>query len=700
MPNIISRLIHFSLLFIFIFFLSNAVSAQTTKVDQLLVQLNKNSSDTAQLKIMRQLSVAYSSVNPERKFYYAQQYKSLAEKLGIDSLVASAYLDMGNSHVLRSNLDSGLYYFKIGHEKAKNCHFESGIARGYINIGYVYDRLDRKKEAADYYEIALKLYRKLKSKKGINQCITNLGSIYFDLKEYRIADHYFQKVLENVKENPTDESGLASALYSLGGTKQRLGKFKEAMQLYKKSLTIREKIGDLNGIALTQWGFGELYVEKGAYVKALSHLNIALKNNRILKNLYQESAVLMTISEAYLGLKDYKRAEETANLGLERAKQTDSKIAVSLLLNTLAKISAAQKKFEEALIFQAAYQAINDSLKNDEVIKEVITTDLQRINSDNKILETDNKTITARNADYKVIIATITVLLLIVALLFILYYKRNLEKKAINLQLQKQQQEIAEANEELGSLNEELKTQMDIVSTQNVELEKLNTVKNKFFSIVSHDLRSPLNTLKSLFTLYRKGDLTKEELNGLLKRLEDTIYTTATFLDNLLEWSKSQLEGMIVKPLIFKVQQIIDENIQLMDSQIKLKELQVENRITKDLSAFADKDMINVVFRNLLSNAIKFCDQTDKITFDAYLSKGKVICTIRDTGPGINEQDQAHLFNLTHNMSTGTAGEKGYHIGLILCRDMVVQNNGTIEVDSKLGEGTTFIITLPQNIQA
>lgn len=698
MPNLTSKLIYSSLPFFFIFFINISVSAQTTKVNELLIQLNKNSSDTAQLKVMRNLSIAYSSVNPERKFYYAQQYKFLAEKLGIDSLVASAYLDMGNSFVLRSNLDSGLYYFKIGHEKAKTSNFVNGIARGYINIGYVYDRLDRKKEAADYYEIALKLYRKLNFKRGINQCITNLGSIYFDLKNYEIADHYFEKVLENVKENPSDEAALASALYNLGGTRQKLGNLSETMLLYKKSLAIREKIGDLNGIALANWGFGQLYIKKRNYLKALSHLDIALWNNKILKNLYQECAVLITVSEAYLGLKNYKKAEESANLAFEKAKQTDSKIALSLALEQLAKVNAVQQKFKDALTYQAAYKAIEDSLKSEEVTKKVITTDLQRINSDNKILETDNKTITARNADYKIIISTITVLLLIVALLFILYYKRNLEKKAINLQLQKQQQEIAEANEELGALNEQLKTQMDIVSTQNVELEKLNTVKNKFFSIVSHDLRSPLNTLKSLFTLYRKGDLTKEELNGLLKRLEDTIYTTATFLDNLLEWSKSQLEGIVVKPSIFKLQQIIDENIQLMDSQIKLKELQVENRIAKDLSAFADRDMINVVFRNLLSNAIKFCDQNDKITFDAYLNQGNLICTISDTGPGINEQDQANLFNLTHTMSTGTAGEKGYHIGLILCRDMVIQNNGDIEIDSKLGEGTTFIITLPLNL--
>ncbi|MCY1526341.1 Adaptive-response sensory-kinase SasA [compost metagenome] len=259
--------------------------------------------------------------------------------------------------------------------------------------------------------------------------------------------------------------------------------------------------------------------------------------------------------------------------------------------------------------------------------------------------------------------------------------------------LQQQKQEIADVNEELT-------TQMNIVSKQNAELEKLNKVKNKFFSIVSHDLRSPLINLKTLFELYRKGDLSAKELNELLSRLEDTIYTTATFLDNLLEWSKSQLEGMTVKPSMVFIAQIVKNNIKLMEGPIKTKSLQVENKITTDITVFADPDMINTVMRNLLSNAIKFCNEGDQIIFDAKLDQNQVIYSISDTGPGISDKDKANLFNLSHTISTGTAGEKGYHIGLILCKDMITQNKGSIAVNSKLGKGTTFYITLPISNQA
>lgn len=669
-------------------FYSVSSFAQIKRVEELLSQLNKNNPDTVQIQIMRRLSAAYTAVDPLKKFYYANEFRKLAEKNGIDSLVATAYLDMGISYGMRSKLDSALYYFNLGFEQSKAINYEMGIAKAHANIGFAYDRLDRKRESVKHYEESLKIYKKLKLQKNINQCFTNLGSIYYDLGEYKVADSYFQQVLENVKETPKDEIGLGNALYSLGNSNRKLGNTKKSLDYYQQSLAIREKIGDVNGIGLSNWGIGIWYTNNEAYQKGLTYLEIALAKNRTLKNPYQEAAILNTISRAYLGLKDYQKADSIANLALVRAKESNSKPLAAEILQRLSTIKAAQEKFADALRLQSDYIAIKDSLNTPQTKKEVFASDLNRINADNKDLEKHNKTIIARNADYKVIIAIITGLLIIVAILLALYYKRNLEKKTTNILLQQQKQEIAEVNEELT-------TQMDIVSKQNTELEKLNKVKNKFFSIVSHDLRSPLINLKMLFELYRRGDLSEKELNELLAKLEDTIYTTATFLDNLLEWSKSQLEGMTVKPAMVVIDQIVKNNIKLMESSIKTKSLQIENKITSDIAVFADPDMINTVIRNLLSNAIKFCNVGDQIIFDAKLDQDQVVCSISDTGPGISDKDRANLFNLAHTISTGTAGEKGYHIGLILCKDMITQNNGSIAVTSKLGKGTSFYITLP-----
>jgi signal transduction histidine kinase len=132
-----------------------------------------------------------------------------------------------------------------------------------------------------------------------------------------------------------------------------------------------------------------------------------------------------------------------------------------------------------------------------------------------------------------------------------------------------------------------------------------------------------------------------------------------------------------------------------MDSQIKLKELKIENLASEADTAYADPNMADVVIRNLLSNCVKFCNPGDSIVLELIKKEEKVLLSIRDTGPGISQKDLDKLFSLEHTTSTGTSGEKGHHLGLILCKDMIEQNNGKIWVESTVGVGTVFWIEFP-----
>ncbi len=681
--------------FLGLLFYGSISFAQTTKVEEFLKELDPRQPDSVQIAVLRRLSVAYSSVDPTKKYYYANQYRLLAEKNNIDSTISDGYQDMGIAHAMQSHTDSALYYFKLAQEKARAINYTRGLARSYVNFGFTFDRLDRKKEALKNYTEALAMFKQIGLKSGINQTVRNLASLYFDLHQYRTAQVYFQQVYESLKENPKDELGLANVIFSLASCSRKLGDSGDAMEKYQASLTIRERIGDLTGIALSNWGIAQLYVDKKQYEKALPYLDVSLDNNRALKNVYHESSVLRTLGEAQLGMGNLQQAKETAELLMKNAKAIDSKAAQAMALELLTKVNVAQRNFEAALQNKSDFIAINDSLKVAETVNEVVVSDLNRVNLDNRILERDNKSVTEKNTIYIFVISIITILLLLCVLLLVLYYKRNTEKNNINILLKKQTLLTAETNEELSSINEELTMQMDIVSAQNIELDKLNNVKNKFFSIVSHDLRGPINTLKMLFEFYRSGDLTDTELNDMLAKLEGTIYNTATFLDNLLEWSRSQLAGMVLNPTEFNIKQLIDANISLIDSQINVKSLVVKNDVDSELTFYADREMINTVLRNLLANAVKFCSDGDQIIFNAVANEQGVICSISDNGPGIDTADRENLFNLTHTVSMGTSGEKGYSLGLVLCKDMISQNNGDIFVESELGQGATFSIFIP-----
>lgn len=651
-------------------------TAQESNINKLLNELKQDAPDTTQLRIYAELSSAYTTVDPEKKFFYANKYRIIAHKLGIDSLVAHGYLDMGTSYGIRNQTDSALFYFAKGYKVAKKANFKSGMARALGSIGYAYDRLDNKEEAVKNILQSLELFKQIKQDKGISQSYVNLGSLYFDMGQYTVAESYFKLALQKNTET-NDRRGISHSNFTLGNTYKELKQLREAREHYGTSLEMSQELENASGEALARWGIGQVDVLEGKYDQALEQFEIALKINRSIQNEYNKGAVLISIAEVYIKKKDYKKAERYAAEVYKSGKETNFLVVLSKALPLMIEINKKQQRFESALEYQTELMQVIDDLESEKTTKNVVLVDFDRVRTENSNLKEDNTKIAARNTSYAKAILATSVLLLLVIVLLVLYYMRNQEKKATNRLLQSQKEEIA---------------------SQNKELEQLNRVKNKFFSIVSHDLRSPIASLRMLFGLYRQGELSESELNELLLKLEDTVYTTAVFLDNLLEWSKSQLDGMVVKPASFQVRQLVDANIRLLHSPIQVKELQVTVEVDPSVMAFGDPNMINVALRNLVSNAVKFCKPGDAIGIRAERKEDRIVIDIMDTGPGIAPEELEGLFSLEFTVSKNRTEEKGHQVGLVLCKDMIELNNGQITVESRLGEGTTFRIVLPVGI--
>lgn len=676
--------------------------AQKTRLDDLQTKLNKATTDTARLHALQHLGEAYTAVDPLKKLYYARQFRQLAVKLKDQQAVADADIQIGISYGVRSMLDSAKLLFEASYRESAKINYLFGMGKSLSDLGFVYDRLDNDKEAIKYDLQALAVIKKTpNNQKSLNQLYTNIGSIYFDLKQYHIAETYFNQCLVTNTANK-DTAGIGYALFTMGNCFQALRQDNMAVDYFTRSLAIRQKLGDNNGIALVKRGLGQAYFHLKQYDKSLGYLNDALHDIQAIHDKYEEAAVLLDLSDVYLAVNNYPKAIEAAELSQKNCKEIKSASGVSEAIGRL--IDAYKKKgdYKRASEYQSQYIATQEDQLANQALKDVTLMEFGRTRSENAALTKDNLLIAGQNSDYLAqldqytnIIVVIAVILISVCFLLVILYQRNREKQATNKLLLQQKEEIAGINEELESLNEELNTQMDVVAAQNHELEHLNNVKNKFFSIISHDLRGPLVTMQSLFEIFHQGDIDKEDFDMLISRLEDTIISTSSFLDNLLEWSKSQLEGIVIKPVGFDIAECIAENIKLFESKIAMKNLAVDSNSVESLNVYADRNMISLVIRNLLSNSIKFCNPNDEITFTTKTENDKVIIAISDTGPGIKEADRENLFSLEHTLSTGTQNEKGNHLGLILCKDMVLQNNGSIWFETGEEKGTTFWVELP-----
>lgn len=230
---------------------------------------------------------------------------------------------------------------------------------------------------------------------------------------------------------------------------------------------------------------------------------------------------------------------------------------------------------------------------------------------------------------------------------------------------------------------------------QTEELLSTNELKNKLFSIVSHDLRNPILSLNEIVNLFNEGVITDEDIKSYMPLISKNIKSTSALLENLLHWSRSQLKGERIQKNNFNLRIAALLQISILDPLANEKAIKIENSIDETIVVHADRDMIELVFRNLISNAIKYCKEGGTISLSSRMEEHQVEVCIKDTGIGIAEENLQKLFGLNNFSTPGTNKELGTGLGLLLCREFVTKNGGKIWVESKLNEGSKFCFTIP-----
>lgn len=240
----------------------------------------------------------------------------------------------------------------------------------------------------------------------------------------------------------------------------------------------------------------------------------------------------------------------------------------------------------------------------------------------------------------------------------------------------------------------------DITERKKIEnsLKELIATKDKLFSIIAHDLRSPFNSIIGFSELLieNSNDILLEDSEQYIKIINSAAKNTLVLLDNLLNWAKSQTGQLSFNPEKILFSEVVQEIITLSKTIAKSKNITLEYAGTDNLEIFVDVNMLNTVLRNLISNAIKFTNVGGHIKVSAELKQDQVEITISDNGIGINKEKCTELFSITSNTTTlGTADENGSGLGLVLCKEFIQKNNGDIWVESEENKGSNFIFTLP-----
>jgi signal transduction histidine kinase len=355
---------------------------------------------------------------------------------------------------------------------------------------------------------------------------------------------------------------------------------------------------------------------------------------------------------------------------------------VSKVTLKLSKAYEGLNDFNSALEYHKLYKAYSDSLLNEEMNREINWAELQKTKSENEQLTIQKDLLASESKSNQLIIvllATSVFFLVILAVLF----KRHLNQKE-------------KYNQNLSSINRQLAEKKILIEKQNGDLKEINNTKNRLFSILSHDLRSPLTSLKQLLDI--RNNFSKDDVKKYMDRLHLEVGNVNELVNSLLNWASTQMDGFKTSPKVIQLDQIVEQNLKSIKYIAQEKGIAIQHNPSRNFINI-DPAQLNIIITNLLSNSIKYTSKGDSIALDYSQNEKFVLLSIADTGIGMDQETLQHLKGELNNRSfsrKGTGMETGTGLGMLLVKQFLTFNNSSLEIESEEGKGTRFILAFPK----
>jgi signal transduction histidine kinase len=548
----------------------------------------------------------------------------------------------------------------------------------YMLIGQLLTELGEYPHSEEAFEKAIALNEKRNT--DLHEfLLTQMG--YVNFLDGKLDDAYenFENVIRE-EDNIHDQEIVSDAYFYRGEIKSKAD-VKTALEDHKKSLDIRRSLKDEKKKAESHTAIAHLYHVLKNDQRSLDNHVVAFEIRGQMRDTAAMAESLNHIGTLYAEQKKFDLAIENLKKALEYGRHENSNEAIQKSLEQLSFCYRELGDFERALRYRDDYSHIIELIRAEEIRKGVlakstkaeIQSHLAQISNLQEVRR--QKELEIKNQKQIQLYLWIAIGLGgVIALLILYLYVSN-----------------RRSTRKLRIINQK-------VQEQNQQLQELNATKDKFFSIISHDLKGPLNSLTSFSGLLinHTDSLSKDEIQLLAKDLDKSVKNLFNLLENLLEWSRSQTGNIEFKQERFDVASLLELNKQLLETQAQTKNITIVNENTRTLPVNVHKHSVNTVIRNLISNAIKFTPQGGKIVLSAKSSNNSLQISIADNGVGMSKEIMAKLFRIDTKITTkGTSDEKGTGLGLILCKDFIEKNGGKIWVESEVGKGSVFHFTLP-----
>jgi signal transduction histidine kinase len=633
-------------------------------------------SDTANILLLTKIAEAYRPTQSDSALKYARRALSLAEKTNYLKGTMQANYQIGRVYFSRGDYEEALKIANrsLGYSSGEKLTDE--FAHSNQLAGMVQHSMGNYRRALEYFLQSKDLFEKINNEQGSFNNLNNIGVVYLRLEDYKKALEIFLE-LDTLK---TLQASTITIPVNLGLIYYELGDYKKADANLNRVLNFKMEPFDQRAVAISSLKLGEINRDRGDYEAAITYFNQSIKVYNELDNSLKQVQPLNAMALTYLELGEDEKALQYASIAHKIARENNPLPEKRNMAETLYKIYDHQGKAEMALKYHEYFKEFSDSLQNDEVNREVGRLEAKNayekrelaLKEQQKQQQLINEKQVAEQRTYLVILGG----LLLASILggYGLYRNAQVRKRHNVL--------LKEKNKEIKS--------------QTKELKELNDVKNHLFSIISHDLRGPINSLHGIISLHEMDQMSNDEMERLMPRVAHQFKHTSNLLTNLLSWSRSQLDGYQTEPETFDIKKLATDILPTATHQAENKNIAVMNNIDHHMSVYADRSMIELVLLNLLSNAVKFTPEQGRIELSANQVDNRVEICVSDSGVGIPEDKIKLLLKDDIFYSTeGTQDEKGTGLGLMLCQDFIERNNGTMDIQSTTGSGSTFRFSIP-----
>ena len=655
-----------------------------SKLDSLEHDLETEKNDSVRFLLLLELSEQAEFYDYAKARTYSDKAAMVSNLINADWASGKLLLRLASQETLEGDYDDALRYDLRCVKLFGGNHDSTSLARALNDVGSDYRDLGEYQEAYFYLTQSFRIAKNRKSPNHEDSLVMaialhNMGSVFTQLGQFDIALSHL-KASETISKKVHYIRGPAYTFDELGELFQKKKDFNQSETYLVSALheARKQKIRFL--VPMTQLHLASLYLEKKEYDKSLLYYDSVIQQQTGINNRFglAECALGKGMLMSHSG--NYEEAEKLYNACLTSAKELNARKLALSCYQELASLYESTKNYQKALYYLKEHNTLRDSIFSEGEMEKLFQNQV-RFETENKDVEIAALSQARLEQGFEMkrqeLVRNILVIVVaLTAILLFTVYRSSRRRKKINKLLLQHQEEIKK---------------------RSFELEQLNQVKDKFFSIISHDLRSPMNALSGTLDLLELKNITPEEFAELLQNLRIQFDHTRTLINNLLNWTLVQMDKLNIQPEKVVLHGKVDESFAALGN-LYPKNISMENKVGEKITASADPNIINLVLRNLILNAIKFTENGGRIWVDAIEKNNEVVVSVSDNGIGIKPEVKEMLFKKTSGYSTrGTANEKGTGLGLILCKEFVEKNGGTIWLESELGTGTTFYFTLPKS---